>query len=64
MLCPICLNPASLIGRKPDGRRRWHCLECNRTFTARGRQLKTDLAADAATRLRLLGSVSRWYKSA
>lgn len=49
MLCPICLNPALLIGRNWKGRRQWHCLDCNRTFAVRGRRRKVGLAIAAAS---------------
>ena len=58
MLCPVCSNAARRFGRNGKGRCRWHCLDCNRTFTVRQR-LKTDLAAVAAARLRLPGNAAR-----
>jgi transposase-like protein len=51
MLCPVCLNASLLIGHNRKGRRRWHCLDCNRTFTARDRRPRVGLAAPVAGRL-------------
>ena len=51
MLCPVCSSAARRFGRNRKGCRRWHCLDCNRTFTARGRRLKAALAAAVAGRL-------------
>jgi transposase-like protein len=33
MLCPICSRTARRFGRNRNGTQRWHCPECNRTFT-------------------------------
>ena len=33
MLCPVCSNSARRFGRNRNGSQRWHCPECNRTFT-------------------------------
>jgi IS1 family transposase/transposase-like protein len=33
MLCLVCSRPARRFGRNRNGSQRWHCVECNRTFT-------------------------------
>jgi len=55
MLCPICSNPALSLGRTRTSIRQWHCPDCNRTFTVRGRRRKravVRLARTATARLR------------